>query len=309
MMLPLTSEKTLKQWSRNGNQGLYYNKFFNQWGGGFNQVTKPSGNFVGGKMAWVERFKGQVSGVSAASKRIHDLAEALKGCSASYSTTAPFITGMGLEHPVENGFLWHHTLGVPYLPGSSIKGLMRAWAEHWEGEKAEASRIFGSAAEGEGAGTIIVFDALPIGQLTLMAEVLTPHDGGWRNSTDTENKAPSDWISPVPIPFLAVAPGAVFQFSIAPRPGSKTADKDVSAAMVWLGEALDWLGAGAKTSSGFGRFEKSEMPWSVGDQAIFHIAGGMQVSIHEIAKDYILVKNNKNGRVTKVTKLELLSRS
>lgn len=39
--------------------------------------------------------------------------------------TAPFTTGLGNEHPLENGFtfLWPH--GLPYLPGSGVKGVLR----------------------------------------------------------------------------------------------------------------------------------------------------------------------------------------
>ena len=35
------------------------------------------------------------------------------------------VTGMGNPHPLESGFTWHPTLGMPYLPGSAV-GLVRA---------------------------------------------------------------------------------------------------------------------------------------------------------------------------------------
>ncbi len=43
--------------------------------------------------------------------------------------TAPFVTGMGMEHPLENGFAFLDPYGVPYLPGSSVKGVLRRAAE------------------------------------------------------------------------------------------------------------------------------------------------------------------------------------
>jgi len=43
--------------------------------------------------------------------------------------TAPFVTGMGMEHPLENGFAFLDPYGVPYLPGSSVKGVVRRAAE------------------------------------------------------------------------------------------------------------------------------------------------------------------------------------
>jgi CRISPR-associated protein Cmr6 len=43
--------------------------------------------------------------------------------------TSPFVTGMGNPHPVENGFSFLTPYGIPYLPGSSIKGIVRRAAE------------------------------------------------------------------------------------------------------------------------------------------------------------------------------------
>jgi len=43
--------------------------------------------------------------------------------------TSAFVTGMGLEHPIENGFAFLDPYGLPYLPGSSVKGVLRRAAE------------------------------------------------------------------------------------------------------------------------------------------------------------------------------------
>ena len=45
------------------------------------------------------------------------------------TTTARFVTGMGIEHPIENGFAFLTPYGLPYLPGSSVKGVLRRAAE------------------------------------------------------------------------------------------------------------------------------------------------------------------------------------
>lgn len=45
------------------------------------------------------------------------------------TSVAPFVTGMGMEHPLENGFAFLDPYGVPYLPGSSVKGVLRRAAE------------------------------------------------------------------------------------------------------------------------------------------------------------------------------------
>lgn len=44
-------------------------------------------------------------------------------------STAPFATGLGNEHPVENGFAFLTPYGLPYLAGSGVKGVVRHAAE------------------------------------------------------------------------------------------------------------------------------------------------------------------------------------
>lgn len=40
-------------------------------------------------------------------------------------SVAPFTTGLGNEHPLENGFAFLNPYGLPYLPGSGVKGVLR----------------------------------------------------------------------------------------------------------------------------------------------------------------------------------------
>ncbi|MDS4057086.1 MAG: type III-B CRISPR module RAMP protein Cmr6 [Candidatus Contendobacter sp.] len=44
-------------------------------------------------------------------------------------SVAPFMTGLGNEHPLENGFSFLNPYGLPYLPGSGVKGVLRRAAE------------------------------------------------------------------------------------------------------------------------------------------------------------------------------------
>lgn len=69
--------------------------------------------------------------IDALQKRQAALAAALGGralCRAA-KTISPFVTGVGIEHPVENGFAFLSPYGIPYLPGSGIKGVLRRAAE------------------------------------------------------------------------------------------------------------------------------------------------------------------------------------
>lgn len=252
MTLPLPSGRTRDSLEGRGNRGLFYQKFFSYWPSDFTGKIAP-----GDKQKWVEKFCGSIPETGCA-LRLSKLATACNGRVEAFVSTSPFVTGMGLAHGIENGFLFHHTLGVPYLPGSSIKGLMRAWAKQWEGgdEDRTIARLFGrddKDTDGHGAGLVIVFDALPLGPVELMAEVITPHTGGWRNETAPARHPPADWISPNPIPFLAAAPNTEFQFALGLRAGG-TAD-DLETAFGYLTQALEWIGAGAKTAIGFGRFQ------------------------------------------------------
>ena len=273
-MLPLPGGSRSSRPDAAGNLGLYFNKFYDRWGDAAKQPLQkfigPPAEEGGVKARWIsDHFDGVQCGgagaggfdaLEAACRRIADMARALNGerqseAVRSFVTTAPFVTGMGLAHPLENGFLWHHTLSVPYLPGSSIKGMLRAWARLWQdgARSAEIDRLFGRDDKHEdkaAAGKLIVFDALPMSPVTLMPEVMTPHDGGWRIN---DKVSPSDWVSPTPIPFLAVAPGASFQFAFALRAGA--AEGDLELAFQYLEDALEWIGAGAKTAVGFGRFK------------------------------------------------------
>ena len=186
-----------------------------------------------------------------------------------YRLESDFVTGLGREHPVENGFAWHHTLGTPYLPGSSVKGVVRSWAEgwhEWAGKKEDElsaeeqaelgtytrdlKRIFGDT-DKTGAGSVIFLDALPVTSVQLKADIMTPHYTEYYEG----KSPPADWLSPTPIPFLVVETGASFVFGILPRRMEVQYLEDCEQVREWLNNALCWTGAGAKTAAGYGRFE------------------------------------------------------
>src|SRR5690606_16209034 len=47
----------------------------------------------------------------------------------TYRTRWRVVTGLGGHHTLENSFVFDRSVGVPFFPGSSIKGLCRAAAE------------------------------------------------------------------------------------------------------------------------------------------------------------------------------------
>ncbi len=239
--------------------GLWFERFFNGYQSDW--TLSPEA-----KQQWIKT----VSGVTGQQAQLEDfvkrqmaLCQQLKGSSQLYITDWHFITGMGNSHPVENGFAWHPTLAVPYLAGSAVKGLVRAWVElNDDGlseseQKARLKSWFGSEQKGdvaEQAGHFIFFDAIPDQRPSLICDIMTPHMGQWYAEGDKGNPnnsqaLPADWHEPIPVSFLAVK-HAQFLFSIAPRRAEQVNELD--AVFSALTQALDWLGAGAKTAAGYG---------------------------------------------------------
>lgn len=256
MNLPLYRLASEPALSADSHRGLWYGRFFNRYDANW---AIPED----GKSKWVSDNAGpagQRESLHAQALRHLALITALGGRGAVFKTDWHFATGLGLPHPVENGLIWHHTLGVPYLAGSAVKGLVRAWVEVWDespsaGEKAQ--RLCDWFGTTEQAGRFRFFDALPVEPVMLAADVMTPHlarwyeQGGviqdWRREPD---KVPADWHAPVPVPFLVVKEAKLL-FGMAPRrPEFAVELPRVFAA---LKQALDWLGAGAKTAAGYGR--------------------------------------------------------
>lgn len=177
---------------------------------------------------------------------------------------------MGNPHPVENGFTWHPTLAVPYLAGSAVKGLVRAWVEmndgglNYDEKSALLKHWFGTEDKeqvAEQAGNFIFFDAIPSEPPVLLCDIMTPHMGKWYEQGDDVQKnlnpdvIPADWHEPVPVPFLAVKK-ALFVFSIAARNVKHQAE--LAKIFTALDSALSWLGAGAKTAAGYGYMTERE---------------------------------------------------
>ena len=62
-------------------------------------------------------------------RTIFDAVAAEDGLELTAQSVAPFTTGLGNEHPLENGFAFLNPYGLPYLPGSGVKGVVRRAAE------------------------------------------------------------------------------------------------------------------------------------------------------------------------------------
>jgi CRISPR-associated protein Cmr6 len=256
-----------------GNTGLWYDKFCDRWcldqtKSGLHAWTLETfssgkgSQTVSPKDDWIKSSTGQ-SGDSGMirgfNKRMVLLINSLGGIWQCYKTEGPFVTGLGREHPVENGFAWHHTLGTGYLPGSSVKGMLRSWAckDGHRGSEVK-NRIFGPRDPNKShVGTVIFLDAIPTAPVTLRRDVMTPHYAPYYQD-QTGQTPPADWHNPIPIPFLVVDSGQTFLFGLLPRNQTNDHITDCQTATAWLGGALEWIGAGSKTAVGYGRFVRDD---------------------------------------------------
>lgn len=214
--------------------------------------------------------------MSALGARQDALAGALENgqlfCLAALAT-APFTTGLGNEHPLENGFAFLNPYGLPYLPGSGVKGVLRRAAQELEqglfggtaGWTADAiDALFGVEADDgkhHRRGALSFWDVIPqIKGDSLRVDVMTPHQSHYYQ----KGESPHDSGSPNPIPFLTVPPGSGFSFYVQCKttflnriaPDLATDSRWKTLLQAAFEHAYDWLGFGAKTAVGYGAMSR-----------------------------------------------------
>lgn len=183
-------------------------------------------------------------------------------------TISPFITGLGSSHPTETGMILDRNTGLPYIPASSIKGVLRfACAINLANEKyldgnvpdddETLVRYFGSESDkNPKRGQLIILDAYPESVPSLKVDIMNPHFGEYYSG---ENKQPVETGTPKPIKFLTVEEGVPFVFRCAFMPlenkilSDEEIQKDVDA---MFDTSFETVGFGGKTAIGYGRFKK-----------------------------------------------------
>ena len=124
-----------------------------------------------------------------------------------------------LRNIFEVGLNIDWVLGLPYYPGSSIKGAVRATAEELL-KKETVERIFGREGEEGSISSIVFYDSYPIGCegkeshpcLILTGGVVTPHYYSNGETVEAESDA-----TPTPIQHIVIAPGTVFRVIVGIR--------------------------------------------------------------------------------------------
>jgi CRISPR type III-B/RAMP module RAMP protein Cmr6 len=176
--------------------------------------------------------------------------------------------------PLEYGIRLHPVFLVPYIPGSSIKGVMstayldllRNRGVSGIGAEGCAEALFG-ASEGasKGVGGIVVFDAYPLepgaGGMFIIGDVLTPH-----YSVTAKLSSELD-VKPNPVRGVSIAEGTLFLFMVGidedyvlERFGDKRSmclagARNVAVLVLsLLLSALERVGVGGKATRGYGFF-------------------------------------------------------
>ncbi|NLZ54807.1 MAG: type III-B CRISPR module RAMP protein Cmr6 [Thermoanaerobacteraceae bacterium] len=170
------------------------------------------------------------------------------------------VVGLGGASVYETSMTLHHTYGIPYIPGSFIKGTIRSWiiTNCFAGQESEALKdkgfelIFGSQSK---KGKVYFYDAFPQDKPTLMVDIMTPHYSNYYS----KGKPPGDYDSPNPIPFITVEK-TKFNFLIGIEPKeNETIDQGyfqgkqvLDVVKTWIKKTLLEHGIGAKTAVGYG---------------------------------------------------------
>ena len=273
--LPGKIRKTLRSLGNSFNFGLFFNKWLlvQEKDSLFDYEFKSKGQAREVLNKYTKARSGVEKLLEQKHREIENLIQAFERLgykpllNSEYTLQTSLIIGLGNAHPTERGFTFHWTLGLPYIPAESIKGVVRLaylvqkadkdpdFFESWAREDEEFWQFlagpFGRKEDENTAarGKAIFLDAFPVEVPELTLEITTCHYpdyyGGKRGPTEDQN--------PNPLPFLAVKPGAKFRFVVL---GSKGLNKDEKESLHKAFEAaLTEHGFGAKTALGHGRFK------------------------------------------------------
>lgn len=207
-------------------------------------------------------------------------------CSRMYEFIATpdyrLISGLGNASIYETSISLHHVYGFPYLPATSVKGIVRDYYLHTYIEphandndieeyafknNRTFCHLFGAkpnncvSNDNAMIGDLVFFDSLPINSPRISIDVMTVH---YKKYYGEENLPPADWQEPNPIPFMTLKKEPNhnhFAFFIGLRKGVK--DNLMTEygltlfefAKKLLEEALMNHGIGAKTAVGYGYME------------------------------------------------------
>ena len=191
------------------------------------------------------------------------------------------LVGMGAAHCRETSLTLHPVYGIPYIPGSSVKGVMRSWflRAFFDGDEGMVERSLKNEVDsGENAGEykrswsrvfldlfgsqdkrgfLTCLDVFLGPECEVVPDVLTVHFPRYYQ----KKGLPSDTEDPKPVNFYTVKLNRPVEFVLAlEKPGIRSYESGINSgelakiAVKVLEKALSENGIGSKTSSGYGYF-------------------------------------------------------
>lgn len=184
------------------------------------------------------------------------------------------VIGMGEVSVREVSIKLDHIYGIPFIPASSIKGAFRSYLNEKYSKLDDVENIiehpliiklFGTEDQ---KGKLIFLDTYPE-KFQLSVDIMTPHYGEYYS----DGKVPVDSLRPNPIKFPVVKEGAIFKFIMLSTKPEYTLEDLKKTDLEKLGKKnklkklniekefkkfLEEKPLGAKTSVGYGYFEKSK---------------------------------------------------
>jgi CRISPR-associated protein Cmr6 len=204
------------------------------------------------------------------------------------------VIGLGNEHPTEKGFLFEWNMGIPFIPATSVKGVVRLAAtvnrlnefdqddldsidKYLEDIRKDDALpdflrdLFGTGGDRNSfRGKVIFLDAYPATMPKLQSEIMNCHYPDYLN---TQKTGPTEDQSPNPQKYWSVQKQDrsgnplkfVFRMLLSPEIASdsnlcSTLDKALESAMTEHG-------FGAKTAVGHGRFGSISIPSAPGSKS------------------------------------------
>ena len=166
--------------------------------------------------------------------------------------------GLGQISVYETSLTLHHIYGVPYIPGSAIKGSFRSYIinEFFQNKEENALKekwfvdIFGNETQ---QGKIIFFDSFSK-DFKILKDIMNPHYPDYYNG----DVPPTDDQNPIPINFLTVE--GTFKFVIGAKQNieikvNEKKENILDFVKEKLKDSLKNFGIGAKTAVGYGYFD------------------------------------------------------
>lgn len=161
------------------------------------------------------------------------------------------VVGLGSDHVQETNMTLDHVYGIPYLPGSAFKGVLRGWViqKHFQNNETSARRnndfvdVFGSQ---KSVGKVQFLDALPNSGVHFDIDIMNPHFSDYY----TRAAFPTDDQQLRQIYFLTLK-NTHFRFLMVAK-----AAGPLQLAEAWFTEAIANRGFGAKSAIGYGYFRE-----------------------------------------------------